>query len=42
MPITIYADIFTNYGTPQQKRQRITFRLSDKKERVKIGEIKVE
>jgi len=41
MPVTVYADIFTNYGTPQQKRQRITFRLSDKKERVVIGEVGV-
>ena len=42
MPVTVYADIFTNYGTSEQQRQRITFRLSDKKERVVIGKIKVE
>lgn len=38
-PTTIYLELYTNYGKPNQKKEVITMRLSDKKEVVNIGEL---
>ncbi len=42
MPVTVYADVFTDYGTPRQKRERITLRLAAAKDIYRIGEVTVE
>jgi tetratricopeptide (TPR) repeat protein len=39
-PITIRAELFTNFGKPSQKRETINFRVTDDKEVVKIGALK--
>ncbi|WP_165917279.1 VIT domain-containing protein [Flaviaesturariibacter aridisoli] len=38
-PITIKAELFTDYGRPTQQRKVISFRLTDKKEVVRIGKL---
>jgi len=38
--VTLQVDIFTNYGRKNQKRQSITFRLTESKETFTVGEIK--
>lgn len=40
-PTTITAYIWTNYGTPQEKKQEITLRMNGKKEVVDIGTITI-
>lgn len=40
-PTTITAYIWTNYGTPQEKKQEITLRMNDKKEVVDIGTVTI-
>ena len=40
-PTTITAYIWTNYGTPQEKKQEITLRLKDTKEIVDIGTVTI-
>lgn len=42
MPVTVYTDVFTDYGLTGQKRERLTIRLREAKERFRIGQIKVE
>jgi len=37
-PVTIYLQLFTNYGKPEQQCKEITLRLSENKEVVEIGE----
>ena len=37
--VTLQADVFTNYGRPDEKRQSITLRLERKKDVVSVGEI---
>jgi tetratricopeptide (TPR) repeat protein len=39
-PITIKADLFTDYGRPKQKRRTINFRVTTNKEVVKVGSLK--
>ncbi len=41
-PTTIYLDIYTDYGTPQEKKRTITLPLKTNKEIVKVGEIVVD
>lgn len=36
-PITVKAELYTNYGTPQQKKQVINLRLESEKETLKLG-----
>ena len=40
-PTTITAYIWTNYGTPQEKKQEITLRMNGKKEIVDIGTVTI-
>lgn len=40
-PVTIYAELFTDYGKPTQKRQTISFRVNSAKEVVEIGALAV-
>lgn len=39
-PITIKAELFTDFGRPNQKRKMIHFRVMEKKEVVKVGVLK--
>ncbi len=39
-PITVKAELFTNYGRPNQQRKVINFRVTTNKELMKIGELK--
>lgn len=39
-PITIRADLYTDFGKPTQQRKRINFRVTDDKEVVRIGLLK--
>ena len=39
-PITIRADLYTDFGKPTQKHKRINFRVTEGKEVVKIGSLK--
>lgn len=41
MPVTVYADVFTNYGTQKQEHKRISLRLKNKKDIYSLGEIDV-
>jgi len=38
-PVTLQADVFTNYGRANQQRKAITLRLKAKKETILVGEI---
>lgn len=38
-PVTLYAEIFTHYGRPDEQRQVITFRLSGRSQVVKLGTV---
>jgi Ca-activated chloride channel homolog len=38
-PVTVQADVYTNYGRKNEKRQRLTLRLAEKKETFTVGEI---
>jgi Ca-activated chloride channel homolog len=37
--VTLQAEIFTNYGRPNEKRKAITLRLTEKQEVITVGEI---
>jgi hypothetical protein len=39
-PITVKAELYTHYGTPQQKKQVINLRLTSEKEVIKLGVLK--
>ena len=41
MPVTVYADVFTDFGTPKQDHKRISLRLKNKKDIYSLGEIDV-
>lgn len=41
MPVTVYADVFTDYGTQKQEHKRISLRLKNKKDIYSLGEIDV-
>lgn len=36
-PVTLYAEVFTNYGRPDETLQTLSFRLGSRKEVVKVG-----
>lgn len=38
-PVTLYAEVYTDYGRPEEKRQTLVFRLNDKNNVVHIGDI---
>ena len=38
-PTTIYLDLYTHYGTPAEKHERLLVRTENVKERNEIGEI---
>ena len=38
-PVTVEADIFTNYATPTEKRETLTVRLTNRRETCKVGEV---
>ncbi len=38
-PVTVQADVYTNYGRQNEKRQRLTIRLKEEKDTYIIGEI---
>jgi hypothetical protein len=38
-PVTLQVDIYTNYGRENEKKQSITLRLADKKEKITVGEV---
>jgi len=41
-PITLYAEIFRNYGTVHQTSQQVVVQLKDKKQVIDLGEIMIE
>jgi Ca-activated chloride channel homolog len=40
-PVTVHADVYTNYGRKNEKRQRLTLRLTEEKETFTIGKVKI-
>jgi uncharacterized protein YfaP (DUF2135 family) len=38
-PVTVQADVYTNYGRKNEKRQRLTLRLDKEKDTFTVGEI---
>jgi len=40
-PVTVKAELFTNFGKPNQKREVINCRLTSDKEVIKIGELSI-
>ena len=38
-PVTLYAEVFTNYGRPDETHQTLSFRLGERKQVVKVGTI---
>lgn len=42
MPVSVYADVFLDYGTKKQTHQRLILRLNNKNETFVIGEIDVQ
>jgi len=41
-PVTASVLVYTDFGTPKQKLQRMTLRLSERKEDATVGEVEVE
>jgi len=41
-PVTLYAEVTTDFGRPNEKRETLTFRLASRDEMVDIGSIKTE
>ena len=39
--VTLQVDVYTNYGRPDEKRQSLTFRLTETKEMFTVGEIEL-
>jgi hypothetical protein len=37
----VKAELYTHYGTPQQKKQVINLRLTSEKEVIKLGVLKI-
>ena len=35
--VTLQAEVFTNYGRPNEKRQAMTLRLNEGKETFRVG-----
>jgi uncharacterized protein YfaP (DUF2135 family) len=42
MPVSVYADVFLDYGTKKQTHQRLILRLNNKNDTFVIGEIDVQ
>ena len=40
-PVTLQVDVYTRYGQPGEKRQSMTFRLTEAKEMFDVGEIEI-
>ena len=40
-PVTLQATVITNFGRPNEKREPLTLRLTDKKEMQEIGTITI-
>jgi tetratricopeptide (TPR) repeat protein len=38
-PVTVQAEVITNFGRPNEKRKSLTLRLEEKKETIAVGEI---
>lgn len=38
-PVTLYAEVYTDYGRPQEKRKTLVFRLNDRKQVVDVGKV---
>jgi LysM repeat protein len=38
-PVTLYAEVFTDYARPDEKKQVLAFRLNDRKQVVKVGTV---
>ncbi|MGN0879230.1 MAG: VIT domain-containing protein [Oligosphaeraceae bacterium] len=38
-PVTLYAEVFTHYGRPNEQKQVLTFRLTGRSEVVKLGTV---
>lgn len=38
-PVTLYAEVYTDYARPQEKRKTLMFRLNDRKQVVDIGKV---
>lgn len=38
-PVTLYAEIYTDYARPQEKRKTLVFRLNDRKQVVDVGNV---
>lgn len=38
-PVTLYAEIYTDYGRPQEKRKTLVFRLNDRDQVVDVGKV---
>lgn len=38
-PVTLYAEVFTDYGCPNEKKETLIFRLGTKNEKVEIGTV---
>ncbi len=38
-PVTLYAEVYTDYARPEEKRQTLVFRLKDKNDIVHIGDV---
>jgi uncharacterized protein YfaP (DUF2135 family) len=40
-PVTVQATVITNFGRPTERRQSLTLRLTEQKETVTVGEVRV-
>ena len=38
-PVTVYVEVYTNYGRPNEKRESLVLRLDNKKDEYTVGEI---
>ena len=38
-PVTLYAEVYTDYARPQEKRKTLMFRLNDRKQVLDIGKV---
>ena len=38
-PVTLYAEVYTDYGRPEEKRQTLFFRLEEKDQVVNVGKV---
>ena len=37
--VTLHVDIYTHYGTPREKKQSLTLRLTERKEIFTVGKV---